>query len=430
MSRVFYKRAVMAACAAALLTASGGLFAQAPGWTLGSTAQRVLEVAPEQRAAESEIKARQGARQQAGLWANPTLELGASNAMGKEDGQGGTDLSEMTLRQALPVSGRLSAQRQQAEASLDQAEALAAEQRLELEYEAARVFHRLQLDRALNQLARQRLESAEEFQHSGRRREQAGDLSRLERLRLDLVREHASQLIANSEGKEAEALSDFRTLLNLGEPEPQLAAFDGLPELPDLAMLESRLSQHPALMAAGHEVEAARQGVAVARANRFADPEIWLARGRDYLGSGRQTTTAFGVTVTLPLWDRNSGHIGTAMAQREKAQFQQEALQRQLGNRLRLNHLHLGHLIEQAQEYRAKVLEPAEQIFQLSRSGFAAGEVEILTLVDAVDRYYESRSRYLELLQECWLEAAELRRSAGLSLLAAQSPNNSEGAAQ
>lgn len=422
MSRDFSQRAVMASCAAALLAVSGSVVAQTEVWTLDATAQQVLEVAPALRAAESEVLIRQGGRRQSGLWLNPTIELGASNAMSKEDGQGGTDLNEITIRQALPLSGRLAQQRREADANIEQAHSGVAEQRLTLEYEAARVFHGLQLNRALLKLAQQRLESADEFQHIGRRREQAGDLSRLERLRLDLVRENASQLIAAAEGKESEALSDFRTLLNLTDAEPTVSALEQIPVLPALVALEPQLEQHPALMAARQRVEAARSGVEVARAKRFADPEVWLTRGRDYLNSQRQNVTAFGVSLTIPLWDSNGGYIDAARASREKAQFELEALQRQLGNRLRLNHLHLGHLIEQAQEYRTKVLEPAEQIFQLSRTGFAAGEVEILALVDAVNSHFEARTRYLELLQQSWLEAAELRRSAGLALRAANTP--------
>lgn len=409
-------------CAAVLLVASGNVVAQTSPWTLESSVQQVLVVAPERRAAEAEVVALQGTRRQAGLWHNPTVGLGASNAMSKEDGQGGTALNEITIRQALPLSGRLDQQRQQADANIKQAQAGAVEQQLALEYEAARVFHNLQLNRALLQLTEQRLQSADEFQHIGRRREQAGDLSRLERLRLDLVRENASQLIATAEGKESEALSDFQTLLNLTDPEPTLLSLEQLPSRPSLTALESQLEHHPALQAARQKVAAANKNIDLARANRLADPEIWLSRGRDYLGGQRQDVTAFGVAITVPLWNNNAGQIDSARATRDKAQFELEALQRQLSNRLRLNHLHLGHLLGQAEAYRPKVLEPAEQLFQLSRSGFGAGEVEILALVDAVNGYYEARIRYLELFQQSWLEAAELRRSAGISLLTANTP--------
>ena len=425
VSKRGFQRLRVLLCTGAVLAGGGApTLAQAADWRLQSTAQRVLQVAPERAAAEAEVKARQGRLGQAGAWPNPTIALGASNAMGKDDGQGGTALNLLSITQPLPLSGRLDLQRQQAGASLRQAEANVSQQRLLLEYEAARIFHSLQFSRARLQLARQRLESADEFQHIGQRREAAGDLSRLARLRLDLVRESAKQEIATAEGRVGEALSDFQTLLNMEEAAPAVASLDHFPPLPPLDEMLTRLEAHPALVAARQGVEAARQGVAVARADRFADPEVWLAQERDVLGDRRQTATAFGVTLTVPLWNRGKGNIDAARANRQKAQFEVDALLRQLGNRLRLNHRHLSHLIEQGHDFRTHVLVPAEEIFRLSRKGFVAGQVDILNLVDAVESYFNARGRYLELLQAAWMEAAALRRTAGLSLL------NEQGTAQ
>jgi len=53
-------------------------------------------------------------------------------------------------------------------------------------------------------------------------------------------------------------------------------------------------------------------------------------------------------------------------------------------------------------------------MFSLTRKGFKAGELNILTLIDANNTYYEAQERYLELLQEGWLELSEVRLSAGL----------------
>lgn len=430
MSRSIFERAGVLVCTGALLMAgSSNSAAQTEMWTLESTAQQVLQEAPERRVAQAEVKTREAERYQAGVWPNPTVELGASNAMGKDDGQGGTDVNLFGVRQALPLSGRLERQRKQADASLKQAEAGVGQQGLMLEYEAARVFHGLQFNRAQLKLAEQRLESADEFQHIGRRREQAGDLSRLERLRLDVVRESAKQLVASAEGEYSESLSDFKTLLNLAEVNPQLVMLVHPPALPLLAELEASLDGHPDLVAARQGVEVARHGVELARSRRFADPEIWLARERDLLDDRRQDITAFGVAISIPLWDRGKGNIDAALASQQKAQYEVNALRRQTGNRLQLNYLHLSHLIEQAEEFNSNVLDPADEIFRLTRKGFAAGQVEILNLVDAVDTYFDAQVRYLELLQEAWLEAAELRRAAGLSLLLAQPPI-SEGIAQ
>lgn len=421
MSKDILEAASALLCATlVLLLSSGTASAETQIWTLESSAKQLLKESPTLRAAEAQVQARRGELQQSGAWPNPTIELGASNIMGKNDGQGGTDQDRFRISQPLPLSGRLGLQGKQADANLKQSQAEAAEQRLALEYETAQTFHNLQLRRAELALAEQKLKGADELQNIGLRREQAGDLSRMERLRLDVVRESARQLTFSAEGEYDEARASFQTLLNIHEPDPNLTELALLPLLPALPDLETRMEQHPMLMAARQSIEAAQQAVELTRANRLVDPEVWIAQERDVLGGSRQSATAFGVAITVPLWDRSNGRLTTAQATKQSAQFKMEALQRELRNQLQLTHRHLGHLIEQTHEYQTSVLKPAEEIFQLTRKGFVAGQVEILNLVDAVDTYFDARARYLELLQESWLEAAALRRAVGLSLIATQ----------
>ncbi len=59
-------------------------------WTLASTLTRLVEVAPELRAADADVAARTGELEQAGAWPNPSIELRADDKLGIEDGKGGT----------------------------------------------------------------------------------------------------------------------------------------------------------------------------------------------------------------------------------------------------------------------------------------------------------------------------------------------------
>src|SRR5512139_1988491 len=64
-------------------------------WTLADSVRRALDTAPEMRAAEAGIAAREGELSQAGSWPNPTLDVRADNKLGIEDGSGGTDLTQI-----------------------------------------------------------------------------------------------------------------------------------------------------------------------------------------------------------------------------------------------------------------------------------------------------------------------------------------------
>lgn len=396
-------------------------------WSLEDSIRRVVEIAPETRGAQAAVSARQGALQQAGAWPNPQIDLRADNKMGKDDGTGGSDFTQLEFSQPLPLSGRLGYQRAIAGSELDAARDERKYQRVRLETQVAQRYHSLQLEAERMHLAEQRLQLADDLQSIGRRREQAGELSQLERLRLDLIRESAQQILDKSEGAYHEAQSRFRAYLGLSaETTPQLAPLEPFGPVPALQQLQAELSTHAALLAARHQVEAAQSGVDLARAERLPDPTLRLFHEQDFLNGRRQDVTGIGVGITVPLWDRNSGRIGEARAEVIQAQSDLQALERDLGSRLQQSYLHLNHLVQQGEHYRTRVFEPAQKVFDLTRKAYASGEVEILSLIDANNTYFDARERYLELLQEAWLEAAEVRLAAGRALVSTEQDTHDE----
>ena len=387
-------------------------------WTLDASVRRILDIAPENRGAEAEVEARRGALRQAGAWPNPTIELRGDDKIGKDEGVGGVDLTQFVLSQPLPLSGRIGHRRAVAKAELSSARAAQKYQQLLLETEAARHFHALQLAGARLNLAQQRLQLADELQNAGRRRQESGELAQLDRLRLDLLREAAQQILDVAEGGYNEALSRFRTSLGLPAAHvPRLAPLEHFGPIPDLARLRVALSEHPALDATRRRVGAKRSEVELLRSERLPDPVLRFYSERDFLNGRRQNVIGIGIAVTVPLWDLKSGRISEARARANKAQFQLQALERDLSGRLEQNHLHLTHLVGQGENHRVRVFEPAREVFELTRKAYAGGEVGILSLIDANNTYFDAFGRYLELLQEAWLEAAELRLAAGQSLI-------------
>ena len=388
-------------------------------WTLEASVRRALEMAPEARVADAEIAERRGEYRQADAWPNPTIELSASNRLGLEDGSGGDDLTRAAITQPLPLA-RLARERRVANANVAAAESNRWAAQLEIEQRAALAFHALQLNHARLQLARERLEAARSY--STRQR---GRLVRYvapaERVRLEILHAEAAQAAASAEGEWGEALSRLRTLLAL-PPETKAAAAPLAPA-PTPAALDSLLAgldAHAAIAAARAEQDAAAAGIDAARARRFSDPALTVFRERDFIGGQRRNVDGVGVSVQVPLWNGNDGAIAAATARADAAEAKREARRRALAADLRQSHLHLNHLLEQAAHFRSRVLEPARKLLELSRRSFAAGETNVLALVDAHDGYFQAQGRYLELLAEGWREAAALRLAAGQSLLEAK----------
>ncbi len=397
-------------------------------WTLEQSILHAAELAPEMRGARAAVTARVGALRQAGAWPNPAIELRVDNRLGRDDGAGGTDFTQLAVSQALPVGGRLAHQRAVAAFELDSARAQQHYQFVNLEVQVAKRFHTLQLAAERLRLAERRLQLADELQRIGRRRQQAGELSYLERLRLDLIRESAQQILDKSEGAYNEAQSNFRAYVGLA-PEssvPQLVVLEPFDRMPALTQLHADLLQHTALLAAKYRVDAAQASVDLARVQAIPDPSLRFFHERDVLNGRRQDVTGVGVGISVPLWDRNAGRIDEARAQVIQAQAAYDALYRDLRSRIDQSYLHLNHLVEQGDHFRESVFGPAHEVFALTRKAYAAGELEVLALIDANTVYFDAHDRYLELLQEAWQEAADLRLAAGRTLVLGQGATSDE----
>lgn len=393
---------------------------RAEQWTLEAAVQQALEVSPELRAASAAVAVREGALTQARAWTNPSVELRADNALAIEQGQGGAELTQFALSQPLPIL-RLPYARAAAEADLAAARDEARHQRLRIEHRAARAFHAIQLASDNRALAEDRLRLTE----ATLARQKPGDplkryLTPLERQRLAILREEAHQALKLAEREYDEQFIAFQALLALDGRAVQVQPL-ALPSAPpplDVLTAHSA-AEHPAVSAARHGVEMARANIAVARTTRFADPAVTLFRERDVLNGRPQSVTGIGLQVQIPLWHANRGPLVQARAQADRAQAQLAALTRDVETALTQAHAKLHGTLNQAQRHRARLLEPATEVYGLTRKSFAVGEVNVLTLIDANNTYYDARARYLELLAQAWFAAAELRLATGRSLFSA-----------
>ncbi len=425
MTKILIPSLLSVALAASLLTLAPLTLASPESrWTLGASIQRALEVAPEIKAANAAIGKQQGKLEQAGAWPNPSVSVQVDETLGLESSSGGYNVTQLEISQPIPM-GRLKHQRTQAEAEVASAQALFRQQRLALEYKVAQRLHILQFAQAKLQLAKKRLQQAHRFQHTGSNHDPLiRYLTPLETMRLNIVLQSAKQTADMAEGQFDEAAASFKSLLRLPlENKIALVALTPVTAIESFSVMEKSMQQHPSLQAYKQAVAASQAGVAVARAQRFSDPTLSLFRTEEYIANRRQQSTGVMLSVQVPLWNKNNGRVTQARFAVHQAQAELKMQQRNLRTRLHKSHLHLGHLIKQAEHYRKHLLKPAQHVFSLTRKGFKAGELYILTLIDANNTYFDVRARYLELLQQAWLELAAVRMSAGISLLDNNAPD-------
>ena len=401
-------------------------------WSLNDSVQQVLAVSPRVRAANAELDARKGDLSQAGAIPNPDVELNMNTKLGIEDDAGGADLTQVAVSQPIPL--RLSRQRKQAKAIVEVARQNVLLEQLSQEAETARRFHALQFTTAMREQAEEQLQFAMTYQKNNQN-EKKDPLVRfmtpLEQKRLAIVSASARQEVATAEGKYSEALSGFKMLLqippNSSCKTEELKSVASPRALEDLLALQEE--KHPAFIAARQQVKAAEAGIKLAYGELFPDPKVKAFGERDFLADSRRNFYGVALTFQVPIWDWKLGSIKKAKSETKKLKFDFEALKQDLQSQLRENHLHLGHLIEQAKDYQTELLAPAKEVFELTQKGFEVGEANVLALIDSQKTYFDARKGYLELLSEENVELAELRLNAGLSLVDSTQADKSKGSA-
>jgi outer membrane protein, heavy metal efflux system len=385
-------------------------------WTLETSVQQAISTSPELEKSMAEIGARQQDIDLSSMWPDPEIGFRVDNKMGQDDGAGGYDLTDVLIRQNIPVS-RIKYQESAAEASLKAARFSRQYQSLQVQNRVSKVFHQLQFASARLKLAEQQLQLADELY-----REDEKDsngvvvryLTPLEKMRLTIIREEARQAVSNAEGKYEEVLSEFVKLLNI-----EMDSVTGVSELlpvaaaPDLNELVSLQDHHAQLSSQQQQVLAANHEIDVARSSQMIDPTIGLAWSRDTLSSGRSDIYSITFNIQIPFSDRKDTAASKATYKASQQKIELQLLKRELRINLNRSYTHLNHVIQQAAEYKKKVLKPAGKMLELTNKGFSSGELNILSLVDANNTYFESQLAYLDLIYQARVELAEVKLYAG-----------------
>ena len=385
-------------------------------WTLQSSVEQAIATSPELKKSIAELGVRQADIDLSSLWPDPEIGFKVDNKMGQDDGAGGYDLTDITVRQSIQMS-RIKYQEEAAAASMKAAHFSQQFESLQVQNRVSKVFHQLQFASAKLLLAEKQLKLANEMYGQDKSKSKGivvRYLSPLEEMRLTIIREEARQAEGSAEGKYKEALSEFVKLLGI-EMDSVSSVSELLPvtDVPDLKQLSDLQNSHAQLSSQQQEVLAANHKIDVARSSQMIDPSIGLSWQRDTLSTGREDIYAIMFNVQIPITGRKTTAESKATYKASQQKIELQLLKRELKINLNRSYTHLNHVIEQAVEYEKKVLKPAGKMLELTNKGFTSGELNILSLVDANNTYFEARLTYLDLIYQARVELAEVKLYAG-----------------
>ena len=371
--------------------------------TLGQAIELALSSNPGLRSATRAIGIADGALLQAGARPNPELSFLSE----------GTDRRTRTettqLSQVIELGGKRAARIGAAEQERAGARAEVDVRRAQLRADVIAAYmdaltaqERLALARASLALARRSTEVTS-------RRVLAGKISPVEQTRSSVAEAGAGLELAQAEAELA--LAGRRLSALWGSPQPlarRLQAPDGFERLPAWADLERSLAGAPQLRRAQAAVAGRDAQLGLERAQRL--PDLTLILGAQREREAGRTQAVAGVSLPLPLFNRNQGNILSAVRRADQARDDFEAERLRLTQALADAYQRAEVAALQAQTLREQVLPAAQGAYDAAMTGFGLGKFPFADVLDAQRTLFQAKSQYLRALAERYRALADIER--------------------
>jgi outer membrane protein, heavy metal efflux system len=345
--------------------------------TLEQALEEAAARSPTVVAAQADVDASRGRLRQAGFRANPQLSVDVENFTGSGAYSGLNSVeTTVTLNQQLDLFGRRSARVNVAQAALAAQELRLAIARADLVQAVRTQFAGAVAARDRLQLARDNAERARELARIADELVAAGREPPLRALR---ARANFAQTEAALRAAEAADLTARRLLAGLFGMTGEVGAVTGplapvaLGEIEARATLEVRLAEADRLQA-----EAALRQEQIARR---LNPSVGIGLRR--LQQTSDTALVAGVSVPLPLFDRNQGNIAAAGSAIRAAEARRDAALALATARIRNAQTNLDAARARVDALEGAALPQAAEALRLANLAYRAGRLTLLELLDA-----------------------------------------------
>lgn len=376
--------------------------------TLDAAIALAMAANPELSAAANELRAVEGSVIQAGLLPNPEVSTSVEDTHNRA-----TRTTTLQISQMVELGGKRSARIASAERGRDVATADLLGRRLEIRAGTVAAFFEVLVAQERIQQMEDLLALARRASAAASRRVAAGKVSPVEETKARVA--EASAKVELGQARTDLTAARKRLAATWGSAQPRFSMVEGRTELLPVLLsdeaLASRLDKAPQLDRARHEVERFAALAELARAKRIPDVTVSLgAKRAEELGRNQAVV---GLSISLPVFDRNQGGLLEALRRADKARDDLRAAALRLGAEVTGNHERLKALLMEAQTLRQEIVPGARSAYEAASKGYELGKFSFLDVLDAQRTLFQARTQYLRSLSDAHRTGAELERVLG-----------------
>lgn len=369
---------------------------------------------PELKAFSLETRAAEARELQAGLWPNPALDIEVDNVGGTGD-RSGFDAAETTIGLSQLIELGNKSQKRRTVASLEKEltgwdyEA----KRLDVLTDASKAYVELLAVQEKTKLLAELVDVSEQTVISVTQRVDAGKDSPLEKTK-------ALVALSRVQLEHKQALQELETARKMvasfwANEQPKFMQAQGqletVTDIPDSNDLQQKLMQNPQL--ARWKKEIARNKAALDLAKSKAISDISVSAGVKRFSESDDNAFVFGVSIPLPISDRNQGGRMEAIHNLSKSHEEQRAARIGVINQFNQIYTELSVSLNKIKELHASILPGAREVFEASRESYAEGKIDYLNLLDAQRTFFDVKLQYIEVLTNYHKARADIERLIG-----------------
>jgi cobalt-zinc-cadmium efflux system outer membrane protein len=392
---------------------------------------------PELAASSWEMRSGEARSLQAGLFPNPEIEVEVENFGGsrKEENPDGTserinrfDGAETTvaLRQLIELGGKRSKRKQVADSEHDL---------LGWDYETKRLDTITLVTNAfIDLLALQErmvltdglVDLSQDVFNTVSERVKAGKVSPVEETRAQVALS-TIQIEQDRIARELEA-GRKRLAATWGSNTPGFQRVAGTLEtitaLPPYESLIARITQNPDISRWDTELEQREAALHLEKSQRY--PDLTIAGGVRYFEESNSQAYVMGLSLPLPLIDRNQGGILEATYSLKKARQERTAAEVDTISNLDDNYQTLLSAYTEVTVLRDTILPGAESAFNASQEGYLEGKFSYLDVLDVQRSLFDAKDTYINSLVSYHKALTSIERLIGENLTTIETMQTNE----
>lgn len=369
---------------------------------------------PKLKAFSLDIRAAEARKLQAGLLPNPEIDLEVEE-FGGTGGLAGFDSSQTSIQigQLIELSDKRSKRTNLAAIEKDLAELDFKSKRLDVMNDVARAFIDVLTAQEQLSLSKELVDLSEKAYSIVAERVRAGQDSPIEETKAKIAFSN-TRIEFERAGKELVS-ARYQLAAIWGSSNPAFEKVSGgfyeMSPAPSLEELAGLISQNPDMARWPAEKERSRAALELEKTKAASD--IKLGGGVQYFDDGDDSAFILGLSIPMPLFDRNQGNIQEAMYMLAKSEQQRKAVETNLRAALAEASTKLSSSFNEITIIKNDVLPLAGSAFDSARQGYREGKFEYLMVLDSQRTFFEVRAKYIEALAGYHKARADVERLIG-----------------